>query len=100
MDIKNRIIKQRVHLLLDHPFYGNLALGLKMIEDEKIPTMCTDGTEIRYNPDFSKSLKDEDLMFVIAHEILHVALAHPLRMQDRNPLRWNFAVDFAVNAIL
>ena len=60
MNTKDRIIKQRVQLLLDRCFYGTLALYLKIKEEKGVLTMATDGKTIMYNKDFvDKALKED-----------------------------------------
>jgi hypothetical protein len=50
------MVKARTALLLSQPFFGTLALRLKMIEDAAIGTASVDGRVLRYNPDFIKGL--------------------------------------------
>jgi predicted metal-dependent peptidase len=98
--ILDRILRQRMKLILDQPFFGVLAMNLPLIEDSHFPTMATNGACIRYNPDFITSLTDDYLRGVLAHEVLHCALRHPHRRDSRNPERWNIACDYAVNNFL
>ena len=42
-------------------------------------------------------LQEQELRFVIAHEILHVALRHLPRRRGRDPFLWNVACDFVIN---
>lgn len=101
MKTEDRLTKARVQLILDKCFYGNLAMHLKLIKDnETTKTFCTDGKSIIYNEEFAKSLKDNDLQFILAHEILHCVLLHLTRRQNRNAEKWGFAVDYAVNSVL
>lgn len=81
-------------------FFSALLLQLPTIEDSTIPTACTNGLEIRYNPNFFLSLNHEERIFLILHEVLHVAYAHTLRKQTRDPLIWNIATDYVINAYL
>ena len=52
MEASKTMAKACTHLLLRQPFFGALALGLKLVEDSGIKTMATDGKAIIYNPDF------------------------------------------------
>jgi predicted metal-dependent peptidase len=54
--------------------------------------------EIYINP--AVELYDEECKFVIAHELLHVALRHHARCQGRDPYLWNVACDYVINAWL
>lgn len=90
----------RSKLLLDHSFFGMLALRLQLVETPSVPTLAVDGRSIFYNPDFVLTLSPELLRSAIAHEVMHCALEHISRRGDRNPKRWNFAGDYALNQIL
>jgi predicted metal-dependent peptidase len=47
---EKKMVKARANLVMAHPFFGTLALRLKMIADEKIETAGCDGVTLRYNP--------------------------------------------------
>jgi predicted metal-dependent peptidase len=92
--------KTRMRLVLDYPFFGNLALTLKLIQDPTCKTFSTNGKWIKYNPDFVAELTPAERMFVYQHEICHVILGHHFRRQGRNYELWGVAADYAVNAML
>lgn len=94
------LAKARTALVLDHPFFGTLALGLPMRPDWGAPTAYTDGRMMGYNPAFVDSLPQPHALFLIAHELMHCVLGHQLRRDNREPQRWNAAADYAVNKIL
>lgn len=81
----------------DTVFFITLCFSLKHKWDETIPTACTNGTEVRYNPGFFLGLKPEERVFLILHETLHVAYLHMLRLAARNAKKWNIAADFVIN---
>lgn len=56
-------------------FSGLLACG-KVTVTEDIPTACTDGWNVQYNPKFVDGLKDSELRFLVLHEALHKAYRH------------------------
>ena len=43
------------------PFFGALALFLRHGFDDRVPTACTDGKEVLFNPDFAGALTSADL---------------------------------------
>jgi len=53
-----------------------------------------------FNRSFFDSLSDDELAFVLFHEVLHVAFRHHARRQDRDPKLWNLAGDLVCNAWL
>ncbi len=101
MDIKKRIENAKVKLLLDYPFFGSILCKHPMEETEAIPTAAVtfDG-HILYNPKFIETLQPAELVFVFAHEVMHVALAHHARRGLRDPEVWNYANDAVINDML
>ena len=94
-----KLTRARVRLVLGQPFFGTLALRLKLIPGT-LPTMATDGSRIVYNPAFVDELKPAEIEGTLAHEVLHCALGHQCRRGQRDPELWNEAADFAINPIL
>ncbi len=47
-----KITKARTQLLLDNPFFGNIAMRLDLVETDQFDTMATDGKRILFNPAF------------------------------------------------
>jgi predicted metal-dependent peptidase len=96
----NRVSIARTHLLLDQPWFGSLSMRLHVEEDPSVPTMATDGTVLKYNSEFVNSLRDKQLIGLIAHEVMHCALQHPYRLAGRDLKQWNIACDLAINPLL
>jgi predicted metal-dependent peptidase len=94
-----RMSRARLHLLLDHPFFGTLALRLQM-EEGRVETMGTNGTKLVYNPEYVMSLTDDQLVGVNGHEVMHCAMGHMYRGKGREWHRWNMACDLAINPLL
>ena len=98
-NIERKLTQARVQLLLGQPFFGSLCVRLKLAPGP-VRTMATNGRQILYNPAFVDSLKPAELEGVLAHEVMHVALAHHCRRGDRDHTTWNEAADLAINPIL
>jgi predicted metal-dependent peptidase len=81
-------------------FFATLALRLTPVPDRSVGTMATDGTRLLYDPAFVLGLAKAERVGVLAHEVMHCALAHFSRRAGRDPLRWNVACDLAVNLLL
>ena len=96
--VQKRIVHSRVRLLLNHPFFGNLATRL-IIKDASdwCPTAATDGRHLYFNKDFLGALDDQELDFVIAHEVMHCVYDHFVRRGSRDAQYWNMAGDFVIN---
>ncbi|MCH9665548.1 MAG: hypothetical protein K0U41_06825 [Gammaproteobacteria bacterium] len=67
---------------------------------QPINTAATNGAVMLFNPVFFENLGSNERVFLIAHELWHVALQHMSRVQDRNPLIWNIAADYVINLLL
>ncbi len=96
----DRLSRARMGLILDAPFFGTLLMRMPMVRDDKVQTFCTNGREIRYSQPYLDELNDDEVKGVLVHEVLHVAMGHLWRMDQRNPKLWNKATDYAVNDIL
>jgi predicted metal-dependent peptidase len=81
-------------------FFGEMAMRLRIVKDETIPTAATDGTNLFYNPQWFGSLDDDTRLAVLAHEIMHCVLGHFARMGNRALQRWNLATDASINPLL
>jgi len=85
-----------------YPLLGSLAAAFRIVDDAAtcramgIAVGAVDASErkIYINP---VGLSEREIRFVMAHEILHVALRHQARCQGRHHYLWNVACDFAIN---
>ena len=107
-DVKDKkaydaLIKARTVLLIGQPFFGCLALHLDLVEKTEpgpFNTMAVDGQHMFYWPEFIHELTEPELSGVIAHEVMHCALQHMTRRNNRHPLIWNVAGDYVINSSL
>jgi predicted metal-dependent peptidase len=95
-----RVQAARTALVLDEPFFGVLALQLRLQDDPTCPTAWVDGRTLGYNPAFVATLSDAELQGLICHEVLHCACGHPWRRGARDHKRFNVACDYAINPIV
>jgi len=100
MKAKDKLLKARSFLILDHPFFGSLALKLALVEDASFPTAAVDGKSLFYNPEFIEKLSTSETIGLIAHEVMHVALGHIWRIGSRDMENWNIAADYTINSNL
>lgn len=95
-----RVIQARAGLVLEHPFFGHLALQMRLVEDYTCDTAWSDGKTLGYNPLYVQMLPREKLKGLMGHVVMHPACRHHLRRKGRDPKRWNMACDYAINWIL
>ena len=101
---ENRLKRSRIKLMLSQD--GNFVflshlLDIQDVFDDTVETACTDGSSIRWNPNFIDTLTDAELHGVLLHELLHIGLLHNVvACQYEDHDRLNIAADLAVNSIL
>lgn len=100
MSAKGKMTAARTALVLDHPFWGTLALYLKMQPDPGCQTAWVDGRTLGYEPSFIDSLSHDQVVGLLAHEVSHCAMGHPWRRDGRDLKGWNVACDLAINGDL
>ena len=83
-----------------YPLFTTTIEQLDFIEDYTLSTAATNGRTIYYNPRFMLNLTPDQQLFVLAHEVSHVALNHINRAKGKNMLIWNIATDAVINAFL
>lgn len=98
---EQKLIQARVRMLMRHPFFGQLALRLKLTDaSDWCPTAATDGRHFYYNEEFINKLDADEVVFLVAHELGHCMFEHFLRVGDRDKRLWNMAGDYVINWIL
>jgi predicted metal-dependent peptidase len=103
MELETQIVKTRVKMLKNSPFFGTLLLHTQWREEESISTAATDGQVLLLNREFMESLSAAHFQSVLLHEMLHMALSHVERMKDKfeiDPQTSNIAADIVVNGII
>ena len=99
-EIEDILIKARVDMLMNAPFFGNLAIRLVLVDaTDWCPTAATDGKHFYYNRHFTAALTEDECIWLMGHEILHCVYDHmdPTRRGDRIHQLWNVANDYVIN---
>jgi len=98
LSIEDKIIKAKIWLLTKRPWFGQLSCYINLKENKHIPTAGIDlAGNLYYNPEWCKKFTDEQLRGLLCHEILHLALLHLTRCNERDKYLWNIAADLKVN---
>ena len=94
-------------LLAKYPRFGSEIAGanIEFKDNLKYHTASTDGKNIYVDPNYFATLNENDRLFIIAHEIMHIKFKHMYRLKDksgvkRDPELWGIAADAIVNANL
>ena len=99
LEIVKRLQNARLDLLRKQPFYALLLMHMKFALDKSCEHSYTDGDRICFNPDFLDEIDDNELEFVLMHNVLHAALSHPFRVQSDYDLEvFDVACDIVVNS--
>jgi predicted metal-dependent peptidase len=94
------VSKAKAILIIEHPFYASLLCNMPFVEDKTTETMAVDGSYVYYNPEFVNGLSTNESKFVLAHEVMHCALDHMGRLNNRDHYLWNVAGDYIINDML
>jgi predicted metal-dependent peptidase len=84
----------------NNAFLTSLLCTMTIEWSEKIPTACTDGLQMLFNPDWFMSLPMDTRPTIILHELWHVGYLHIIRGQGLEKRRFNHAADYVINAQL
>jgi predicted metal-dependent peptidase len=88
-------------LTVSLPYLSGLAAKVRVSLDDRVPTMGVFASgRLVANPAFTEKLKENELMFVLAHELLHLALRTHDRARGSHHLEFNYAHDYIINDIL
>ncbi|MDH4945300.1 VWA-like domain-containing protein [Sulfurimonas sp. C5] len=93
--------KVRIHFLFHHPFLSVLALSIPTVftTNEK-SAFETNGTSLEVDLQKLSKYSEEQLTYLYAHVLLHIALKHPFRQKTREAALWNQSCDIVINNIL
>lgn len=94
-------------MLAKYPRFGSEIAVANIEFKDNLPyhTAATDGKNVYVDPNYFESLSENDRLFTIAHEIMHIKFMHMYRLVDkegkkRNLKLWNKATDAIINANL
>ena len=83
------------------PHLAGLVAAARITLDDRLPTIGVFASgRLAANPEFVRRLKDTELVFVLAHEMLHLALRTHDRAKGADRLEFNYAHDYIINDIL
>lgn len=95
------LAQAKVGLIRSQPFFASILLRRPVELTESVPTACVNAkAEIKVNPKFIEKMTVRQIMFLLCHEVLHVAGLHFMRQGWREHEKWNWATDAWINETL
>ncbi|MBO5388430.1 MAG: hypothetical protein J6A59_09855 [Lachnospiraceae bacterium] len=82
------------------PYYSTFYEALPKEEDKRIDTVGVTVNKMIYNNEFIGGRPVDELIFIMLHEMTHIGLMHPARLEGRDPELWNIACDLYVNKLV
>jgi predicted metal-dependent peptidase len=95
-------LRARRQLIEKFPFFGILALRLNQVFTERVPTTAVDlHGNILLNPKWVNHMTEQELVFEIGHEVMHIVQGVFTRYQPGfNRGIWNLAADQIIDTML
>jgi len=81
-------------------FFAGMTMVGKVFVDDDVPTARTNGADVWYGREFVDSLNQKQLLFVVLHELSHIAWRHTSvwkNLYRKDPLVANAACDYVIN---
>jgi predicted metal-dependent peptidase len=103
LNASDLLIKARISLQKQNPFFSYLAMHLKFKEDKEKARGAI-GVDIQgnvyYDKDWIETLSDKLVITAIVHEVSHIMFEHLKRREGREGLLFNIATDTVTNNFL
>lgn len=101
----DKLRKARIHLLINKPFFGALAMHMPFIESESAggqrTTAVDENGRFYYNKKWIEGMQPAEVMFELTHEVMHIVQQCISRFpQSGDHAVWNMAADMVVDTLL
>ena len=100
VELYDLIKATQLRLRKSSPFFAALSLFSKVEFTMNVRIAATDGLKIYFNSQNFSKLKVQERDAIFLHELLHIALLHPIRKKNRDALIFNIAADIVVNGMI
>jgi len=100
-ELKTVLDKARATLVTISPFLSSILRKARIIATKTVETAGVNERGVVFvNPDFFSKLNFKETVWVLLHEVCHVAYLHPYRGKNKHPRVYNIAADSVVNDML
>lgn len=100
MTVEQKMVYGMFALKKIRPFYYSLYCCLNKVATTSSRTFAVDLTTFYFNPNFALECSLGKLLFIMIHEVCHVAMKHNIRRRGRKPKVWNYACDYYINRLI
>lgn len=90
--VRYRFVHQILGMTVKVPDLHCSTMGVRVLGGSKF--------QLSYNPHWLNKLLDEEAIYVLFHEVLHMVLHHCTTRSRDNKEVWNYAMDAAVNELI
>ena len=97
MTVEQKMLQALLVMRSSKSFYYAMLNAMDRVESEEIQTMGVSTDKIFFNVDFVKELSMPELVYVLHHEVCHVAMRHRVRGEGKRHELWNIACDAYIN---
>lgn len=97
MDVDQKYVYAEHVIKQVRPFYFYILMSLKKKWSLELETLGVTSDTLYMNPNFVLQISLPELVFIVMHEVMHVAMCHPYRRSNKDPECWGIAVDYFVN---
>lgn len=102
INTNDMLFKSSHNLKILSPYYYVLlsTITKQACTYKECKTVGVTETKLYYNVAFISSLTIGELVFILIHETLHIAMMHAAREGKRNHKLWNIATDLYINELI
>jgi hypothetical protein len=98
--LRNKIEDSRSRLMFNQPFFAILLMYVKFEAVTHMKRISTNGKSIYFNPSFIDKLNNDELDYILCHQIMHIINEDVWRSEDLAYSNYHYACDVKLNDIL
>ncbi len=92
--------KAKTKLMLEHPFFGEIASSLEIKNNTSIAAVNFKGDTLEINYEYLEVLTLDEIATILANAAMKQLLFHQERSFNKIKYLWDIASDFAINELL
>ena len=97
-ELEDKLIGAKYRIFSEYPFFGQILSNFRLICTTQLPTFAISNQgDLYYNPAFATQLSFKQLIGVLCHEVMHIAMLSLFRLGTRDRELWNIATDLTIN---